>query len=55
MAENPYAAPRTRVEDVTTPPADGDFIPEGRGVPAGNGQPPASTVTGRSVKCDRLT
>ena len=24
MAENPYAAPRTRVEDVTTPPADGD-------------------------------
>jgi uncharacterized membrane protein len=37
MAENPYAAPRTRVEDVTTPPADGDFIPEGRGVPAGNG------------------
>lgn len=37
MAENPYAAPRTHVEDVTTPPADGDFIPEGRGVPAGNG------------------
>lgn len=37
MAENPYAAPRTHVEDVTTPPAEGDFIPEGRGVPAGNG------------------
>ncbi|HET7924147.1 MAG TPA: BPSS1780 family membrane protein [Rhodanobacteraceae bacterium] len=37
MAENPYAAPRTRVEDVPTSLPDGDFIPEGRGVPAGNG------------------
>ena len=37
MAENPYAAPRTRVEDAPTTLPDGDFIPEGRGVPAGNG------------------
>jgi hypothetical protein len=37
MGENPYAAPRTRVEDVPTSLPDGDFIPEGRGVPAGNG------------------
>jgi len=37
MAENPYAAPRTHVEDVPTSLPDGDFIPEGRGVPAGNG------------------
>ena len=37
MADNPYAAPRTHVEDVPTTLPDGDFIPEGRGVPAGNG------------------
>jgi len=37
MAENPYAAPRTHVEDVRTSLPDGEFIPEGRGVPAGNG------------------
>ena len=37
MAENPYAAPRTHVEDVPTTLPDGDFLPEGRGVPAGNG------------------
>jgi hypothetical protein len=37
MAENPYAAPRTHVEDVPTSLPDGEFIPEGRGVPAGNG------------------
>jgi uncharacterized membrane protein len=37
MAENPYAAPRTRVEDAPTFLPDGDFIPEGRRVPAGNG------------------
>jgi len=37
MAENPYAAPRTRVEDVPEQMPDGDFIPEGRGVAAGNG------------------
>jgi hypothetical protein len=37
MAENPYAAPRTRVEDVAPSLAEGDFIPEGRGVPAGHG------------------
>jgi hypothetical protein len=37
MADNPYAAPRSRVEDVPTEMPDGDFIPEGRGVPAGRG------------------
>jgi hypothetical protein len=37
MAENPYAAPRTRVEDVQEQLPDGDFLPEGRGVSAGNG------------------
>jgi hypothetical protein len=37
MAENPYAAPRSRVEDVPEQLPDGDFLPEGRGVPAGNG------------------
>jgi len=37
MAENPYAAPRTRVDDVQASLAEGDFIAEGRGVPAGHG------------------
>jgi hypothetical protein len=37
MAENPYAAPRTHVEDAPTSFPDGEFIPGGRGVPAGNG------------------
>src|SRR5215203_784197 len=37
MAENPYAAPRTHVEDVPAQLPEGDFLPEGRGVPAGNG------------------
>ena len=37
MAQNPYAPPRTPVEDPPTSLPDGDFIPEGRGVPAGNG------------------
>jgi hypothetical protein len=37
MAENPYAAPRTHVEDVPVTFPDGDFIPEGRGLPAGRG------------------
>jgi hypothetical protein len=37
MAENPYAAPRSRVEDTPTTLPDGPFIPEGRGVPAGHG------------------
>lgn len=37
MAENPYAAPRTRVEDVPMSLPDGELIPEGRGVPAGHG------------------
>jgi hypothetical protein len=37
MADNPYAPPKTRVEDVPETLPDGDFLPEGRGVPAGNG------------------
>ena len=37
MSNNPYAAPRTHVEDARTSLPDGDFIPEGRGVPAGGG------------------
>jgi hypothetical protein len=37
MAENPYAAPKSHVEDAPTVLPDGDFIPEGRGVPAGHG------------------
>lgn len=37
MPENPYAAPRSHVEDTPTTLPDGPFIPEGRGVPAGNG------------------
>ena len=37
MAENPYAPPKTRVEDVPTALPDGEFLPEGRGVPTGNG------------------
>jgi hypothetical protein len=37
MAENPYAAPRSRVEDVPDSLPDGSFLPEGRGVPAGHG------------------
>src|SRR5262245_21971430 len=37
MAENPYAAPKTRVDDPRETVDDGDFIPDGRSVPAGNG------------------
>lgn len=37
MAENPYAAPRSPVQDAPISFPDGDFIPDGRGVPAGNG------------------
>jgi hypothetical protein len=37
MPENPYAAPRSRVEDVPTSLPDGTFIAEGRNVPAGRG------------------
>ena len=37
MADNPYAAPKTHVEDARTPLPDGEFIPDGRGVAAGNG------------------
>ena len=37
MAENPYAPPRSHVADVDPTLPDGDFIPTGRGVPAGNG------------------
>src|SRR5262245_25442982 len=38
MAEKPYAAARTRAEDAQPATVlDGDFNPEGRGVPAGKG------------------
>lgn len=37
MVDNPYAAPKTHVEDVMEPSPDGDFVPEGRPVAAGNG------------------
>ena len=37
MAENPYAAPRSPVQDAPVSLPDGDFIPDGRSVPAGNG------------------
>jgi uncharacterized membrane protein len=37
MAENPYAAPKTHVADVDPALPDGDFIPDGRAVPTGNG------------------
>jgi hypothetical protein len=37
MAQNPYAPPRSYVEDARTQLPDGEFIPGGRGVPAGNG------------------
>jgi uncharacterized membrane protein len=36
MATNPYAAPKAAVAD-TTVPLDGDFVPGGQAVPAGNG------------------
>jgi uncharacterized membrane protein len=37
MATDPYAAPRSRVADVPATGEDGQFIPEGETVPAGNG------------------
>ena len=37
MAENPYAAPRVKVADLRPTLPEGDFIPGGRGVQAGNG------------------
>lgn len=37
MATDPYAAPRARVADVPATVADGNFIPEGQAVGAGNG------------------
>lgn len=37
MTENPYAAPKSRVEDVARAVPEGGFIPEGRAVAAGNG------------------
>jgi hypothetical protein len=37
MADNPYAAPRTPVADPPQSLPDGDFLPQGRGVEAGNG------------------
>jgi uncharacterized membrane protein len=37
MADNPYAPPKAHVQDVPETFPDGDFLPEGRGVSAGNG------------------
>ena len=37
MATDPYAAPRSRVADVPAPADEGNFIPDGQAVPAGNG------------------
>jgi hypothetical protein len=37
MAENPYAPPQSRVEDLPTSLPDGAFVPGGRAVPSGNG------------------
>jgi uncharacterized membrane protein len=37
MVDNPYAAPKAHVEDIAERWPDGDFVPEGRGLPAGNG------------------
>jgi hypothetical protein len=37
MADNPYAPPKSHVEDADQPLPEGDFIPEGRSVAAGNG------------------
>jgi hypothetical protein len=37
MPENPYAAPKSHVEDSRPALPDGDFLPEGRSVAAGNG------------------
>lgn len=37
MATDPYAAPKARVADVPARTPDGNFIPEGQSVPAGNG------------------
>ena len=37
MATDPYAAPKAHVEDVQADAAEGEFIPSGQGVVAGNG------------------
>ncbi|MFO1361624.1 MAG: BPSS1780 family membrane protein [Burkholderiales bacterium] len=37
MATDPYAAPRARVADVPSAAPDGNFIPDGQAVAAGNG------------------
>jgi uncharacterized membrane protein len=37
MVENPYAAPKSHVEDVAERLPDGEFVPDGRGVAPGNG------------------
>lgn len=37
MVENPYAPPQARVADAADMETDGDFIPQGQRVPAGNG------------------
>jgi uncharacterized membrane protein len=37
MATDPYAAPKARVDDLQAAADEGEFIPDGRAVPAGNG------------------
>jgi uncharacterized membrane protein len=37
MTDNPYAPPRSRVADAAAPLPDGELIPGGQSVPAGNG------------------
>jgi len=37
MATDPYAAPKAQVADAPGTPIEGNFLPEGQGVPAGNG------------------
>jgi len=37
MATDPYAAPKAHVADAPTAPLEGEFVPEGQALPAGNG------------------
>lgn len=37
MATDPYSAPRSHVADAPGEPVEGNFVPEGQSVPAGNG------------------
>jgi len=37
MATDPYAAPRSHVADAPGTPIEGNFVPEGQSMPAGNG------------------